>query len=644
MIVATAGHIDHGKTTLVRALTGVDTDRLPEEKARGISIDIGFAYWKLPDGRTIGFVDVPGHERFVRNMLSGVYAVDHLLLVIAGDDGVMPQTREHLNIAGLLAVTHATLVITKRDRVSADRLAQVEGEALELLKSRGYSDVPVIAVSAVTGEGIEVLKARLIAAAAAVRARKATAQYARYVVDRVFTAPGSGTIVTGTVISGVINTGDPLVISPSGLQARARKLQFHGEATERAAAGERCAINLANVEHTAVERGDWLVAPMALRPTDRFDARITLLAGEGRALKHWTPVHLHIGAADIPARVALRRGEAIEPGQSAFVQLRLQRPVQAANADRFILRDQSATRTIGGGIVLDPLPPARRSSGRDQVLAALAEGEAEAALKALLAPEAEGAVDLEWFAAAFNMPLAAGQHMLPADVLVLRTASHIVLSAPRVAILKEQVIARVQLFHKLNRAADGIELTKLHSEVARSLARDAFLALIKLCAPRWGLIVQGSKLRAARHDATDNPRDAQIWQRIRTRLEEAASAIPSVRELSTWSGVPLQQLRDLMHRKNANGDLVKLTLERFALPETMDALRDKAILTANGRPDGLFTAAQYRDVIGTGRTLAIEILECLDKQGATVRRGDLRAIRQTQTPVPETHSISRGSR
>lgn len=322
MIVATAGHIDHGKTTLVRALTGVDTDRLPEEKARGISIDIGFAHCRLSGGETVGFVDVPGHERFVRNMLSGVYAVDHVLLVVAADDGVMPQTREHLAILELLSVCQGTVVITKKDRVPPERIAAVAAEVGELLRHGPLEDAPLIAVSAQTRDGLDTLHARLRGAYAIARAgRRPHDLLARFVVDRAFTLRGSGTVVSGTVIAGAISCGETLVISPSGVPARVRGLQRHGAAVARAEPGERCAINIA-VEREAVARGDWLVAPTAHRPTDRIDIRLTLLPGEAGALKHWTPVHLHIGAADVPARVAIRRGVSVAPGETAYAQLR----------------------------------------------------------------------------------------------------------------------------------------------------------------------------------------------------------------------------------------------------------------------------------------------------------------------------------
>ncbi|MES2999571.1 MAG: selenocysteine-specific translation elongation factor [Pseudomonadota bacterium] len=633
MIVATAGHIDHGKTTLVRALTGIDTDRLPEEKTRGISIDIGFAHCMLEGGEVIGFVDVPGHERFVRNMLSGVYAVGHVLLVVAADDGVMPQTREHLRIVDLLGVAQGAVVITKKDRVDAARIAAVAQDALELLEGTALEGSPVFAVSAVTGDGMDALRGHLRGIAALAKPRiQDAARLTRFVVDRVFTVAGSGTVVTGTVIAGGIRAGDSLVIAPAGTQARVRKLQRHGAAVERALPGERCAINLANVEQGNVSRGDWLVAPDAAPGSDCLDVRIKVLPSEAGPLMHWTPVHLHIGAADIPARVSLRRGASIAPGQEQVAQLRLARPVHAAHGDRLILRDQSATRTLGGGVVIDPFPTNLRRAQRTAVIEALSGTEVREDLEALLSIATTG-VKLEWVAHVFNLSFAAVLAIVPqGSVVVVEASGHIAFSGAEVARLRDAVAARVQRFHAERKNADGMEIVALHAEVARAIDRDVFTGVVKHFAAGAGLQLKGSRIGASAHDSTDNPRDLQLWQRLRPLLQGQGATIPSVRELAAMTGAPLQQVRDLVHRKAAHGELSKLTAERFALPATLAMLREKASQVAESVPGAHFSAAQYRDAIGTGRGLAIEILEHLDRLGATQRRGDnLRAMRETTT-------------
>lgn len=628
MIVATAGHIDHGKTTLVRALTGVDTDRLPEEKARGISIDIGFAHMTLDTGRTIGFVDVPGHERFVRNMLSGVYAVRHVLLVIAADDGVMPQTREHLSIVRLLGLADATAVITKADRVTAHRLAQVAGQARALLDSNGFPRAPVIAASAINGEGLDALRERLadVASADPDPGRRPGA-IARFVVDRVFSATGSGTIATGTAVAGTIAAGDKLIVSPAGTHSRVRGLQRHGQAVDLAHAGERCAINLAGVERVEVARGDWVVAPEAHHPTDRIDVRVDVLAGESEPLEHWTPVHFHIGAADVPARLTLRRGASLAPGESGFAQLRLQSPIHAVNGDRFILRDQSARRTLGGGRVVDPFPPVRRRADRTPVLHALDGKDARPSLDALLDICTDG-VRIEWLARVFGVAPAALLGLVPADAVVIDAGGPVAFAGRHVQQFQERALDRIRSFHAQHSGTAGIGFAQLHKEAGGALALDEFTALIKWVAPRAGIQARGSLLRLESHDATANPRDILAWQRVVPVLDDQAASIPSVRELAAMTGLSLHELRDLLHRKSAMGELSKLNSERFALPKTMAMLLDKARATAAGRANGLFTAAQFRDAIGTGRQLAIEILEHLDKLGATERKGDRRAIKK----------------
>ena len=585
---------------------------------------------------TLGFVDVPGHERFVRNMLSGVYAVGHVLLVVAADDGVMPQTREHLHIVDLLGVDSGTLVITKKDRVDADRIAEVEREVRELVHGTRLQDAPAIAVSAVTGDGLEALRQRLDSAAAQQGgARVAGEAYARYVVDRAFTAVGSGTIVTGTVIAGSIAAGDTLAISPRGTEARVRKLQRHGLVVERAGVGERCALNLAGVELANVARGDWLVAPQVQEATDRIDVRLHVLASEAVPLKHWTPVHVHIGAANVPARLALRRGASIAPGASALAQLRLTRPVQAAHGDRLIVRDQSATRTVGGGVVINPLPLQLARSERESVLAALDGHEAAAAAEKLVSQNRDG-LPLEWLARVYNLPLAAIEARLPAYAVVVRTGTPRAFSNRRIAQLQQGIVERIGRFHAQYLELGGIELAQLHAELARTMPFEIFAAIVKTIAASAGLQLRGSRVGLSGHDSTENPRDQLLWQRAKPLLIEAGARIPSVRELAAALGGPaaaqLVQLRDLLHRKSSVGQLVKLTPERFALPQTMEMLARKAQETV-ALHEGPFSAAHYRNVIGTGRGLAIEILECLDRQGVTQRKGDLRTVRTTQQAI-----------
>ena len=360
MIVATAGHVDHGKTALVRALTGVDTDRLPEEKKRGLTIDLGFAYHALDDGNVLGFVDVPGHERFVRNMLAGVGAIDLALVVVAADDGVMPQTREHTAILDLLGVTECIAVVSKIDKVETARAVEVGEEIEALLSTTGMRGADIHQISAMSGAGMDALSGALRTRALDLAARAADGWF-RLCVDRAFMLKGAGLVVTGAVHAGVASTGERLVVTPSGYEARIRGIHAQDRPADRARAGERCALNLAgrDIESGAIARGDWIVDRALHAPSDRIDARLQVLAGEPRALRHWTPVHVHLAASHSTARIAVLGAGSIASGDSGRVQIVLDRPIHALAGDRIVIRDQSATRTMGGGAVTDPFSPKR---------------------------------------------------------------------------------------------------------------------------------------------------------------------------------------------------------------------------------------------------------------------------------------------
>src|ERR1043165_1429337 len=337
MIIGTAGHIDHGKTALVRALTGVDTDRLKEEKARGISIDLGFAYLSAPDGTTLGFVDVPGHEKFVRNMLAGATGIDFVLLVIAADDGVMPQTKEHLAIVDLLGITRGIVALTKVDLASRERRTQVETEIQNPLLGTGLAETDILPVSVVSGEGIDLLKKSLFAAATGHAARAAEGRF-RLSVDRSFTLAGAGTVVTGTVLSGTVNVGDRVTISPSGISARVRSIHAQNRAAERGESGQRCALNLAGdgISKDAIARGDVVLDPGLHLPTDRIDASLRARGREQKPVTQWMPVRVHHGAAELGARIVLLGDTPVAPGSEGCVQLVLERPIAATAQDRFL--------------------------------------------------------------------------------------------------------------------------------------------------------------------------------------------------------------------------------------------------------------------------------------------------------------------
>ena len=367
MIIGTAGHIDHGKTTLVRALTGVETDRLKEEKARGISIELGYAYSPLPNGDVLGIIDVPGHEKFVHTMAAGAVGIDHALLVVAADDGVMPQTIEHLEILQLLGVKRGTVALTKADRVLPERLTDVRREITAILAVTALADSPIFETNAAQPDnaGVQALRDHLHVQAQMMNARPQDGLF-RLAVDRVFTLPGQGTVVTGTVFNGQLKVGDTLVHSASGNSVRVRSIHAQNQASETGVAGQRCALNLAGIGKDEIERGDWMADARALQATDRLDMHLHLLA-EASPLQQWTPVHVHIGTQRTTGHVALLQDAAIDPGTEARVQLVLDAPAFTQPGDRLILRNAQASRTIAGGMVLDPYAPARKRRSAERM-------------------------------------------------------------------------------------------------------------------------------------------------------------------------------------------------------------------------------------------------------------------------------------
>jgi selenocysteine-specific elongation factor len=634
MIVATAGHIDHGKTLLVKTLTGVDTDRLPEEKARGISIDLGFAYWPLPGGPVIGFVDVPGHERFIRNMLAGVCGIDFALLVVAADDGVMPQTVEHLHILDLLDIRSGIAIITKIDRVPPERVERVRADVAELLAPTRLAGIRILPVSALTGAGIGELKEALAAAACAFAARMTEGQHFRLAIDRAFTIAGSGTVVTGTVFNGSVAVGDRLVVSPKGAPVRVRGIQMRGQTAEHAQAGERCALNLTGADLETVARGDWVLAEAIHAPTQRMDVRVTLLASEPQPLKHWTPLHLHLATADVTARISLPGEAAIAPGASAIAQLALAKPVGALNGDRFILRDQSARRTLGGGTVLDPhARGARRASpARQAELAALERGSPEAALAELLKDEIRG-VDLKRFERTFNLkPERLSALYAAAGVVVLGKEERAGVTRARREKLREAVPVALRDFHRAQPQATGMDAAVLRKQLAPQLPAEAFQSLLRELADERRIEIASNLVRQPGHDATSNPEDRRMWQLVLPALQQGGFAPPPVAELASALKVKEAVLKDFLHRKSRGGEVMRVPPDRFYPRTTLATLAATAHALARANPNG-FTAAQYRDATGIGRGLAIEILEFLDSLGITQRVGDARKPRKDFVPI-----------
>lgn len=644
MIIGTAGHIDHGKTTLVRALTGVDTDRLKEEKARGITIELGFAYQPIdedkPDGPRLGFVDMPGHERFIHTMLAGATGIGMALLVVAADDGVMPQTREHLQILQLLDIRQGAIALTKVDAVSEERVAEVTREIRALLADTFLADAPLFACSAITGKGIPELKTFLHDAARRWHAQRTDEKLAnrnfRLAVDRSFSIEGRGTIITGTVHAGSLAVGDTIRVLPSNrnakpLTARVRGMHAFNHKAERCEAGERVALNLVGVERSDIHRGDWAVAEAITHRIDRLSVCVTLLP-DAKPLKHWSSVHVHAGAAHTLARVSLLEGEALKPGESMLGELALDLPLHLCHGDRIVLRDASARQTLGGCVVLDVFPPLRgkRSSERLALLHAQQGTSDAGALKALLTMETRG-INLSAFAANRNLtPAALATLLAQLDAVQVQTGDGLYACLPPYwQAIQDKIVDETGKFHEREPDNAGVERERLRRKTFPTLAPEAFAAALQgLLESRAIVPAQGRFVALPTHKVEFGASERVVWEQVLPKLMDAPFQPPRVRPLAQELGLDEAEMRRLMGKSARLGYTYRVAHDHYYLAS---AVRDLASHVAALCADqGLAKAAPFRDRIDTGRKLAIQILEFFDTIGYTRRIKEHHVIRQPQ--------------
>jgi selenocysteine-specific elongation factor len=631
MIIGTAGHVDHGKTALVRALTGVNTDRLKEEKARGITIDLGFAYLPTQDGTSMGFVDVPGHEKFVHTMVAGAGGIDFALLVVAADDGVMPQTREHLAIMDLLGVDAGIVALTKVDLVSDKRRKDVSAEIVDALAGTSLEGSTIVAVSVVSGEGIDALRDDLIERVHSV-GRRDSPQRFRLAVDRSFVLAGIGTVVTGTVLSGAVTGGDHVIVSPSGIAARVRSIHAQNRPADRGNAGDRCALNLVGegIAKDAIRRGDAVLAPELHAPTDRIDARLKVLASEPKPIAQWMPARLHHAAADVEARIVLLSDQPIAPGCDAYVQLVLEKPIAAAVGDRYVLRDTSARRTIGGGRFLDLRAPTRkrRTPERIAVLDACSIDPPERALVAL-AGGAAGYVDLNAFARDRMMSVDEMSRLADTFGLV-----RIPFAGTQAAFqdqvwtrLLETIHDKVAAYHADNPDLAGIGRERLRLAFKPLMPSPLFVAVLQHLSRGQKLVLDGAWVRLPEHQARLTAGDQTLWSDVRRLIEgEERFRPPRVRDIAKIIDRLETDVRRLFKVLGRLGNVDEVAHDHFFLRPTVAEMVDIASDLAAKAPMGEFTAAQFRDRLDNGRKVAIQILEFFDRHGVTLRRGDLRRI------------------
>jgi selenocysteine-specific elongation factor len=645
VIVGTAGHIDHGKSALVRALTGTDPDRLEEEKRRGITIDIGFANLDLTSpaaepgvtvapgaGLTgwepirIGFVDVPGHERFVRNMLAGVGGIDLVLLVIAADEGVKPQTREHFDICRMLSLQRGITVLTKSDLVDADTLEVVRMEVADFLKGSFLDPAhsPIVAVSSKTGAGLEQLRAELARVATEIPAKDSAAIF-RLPIDRVFSMKGFGTVVTGTLISGTVHKEQELEVHPAGKRLRVRGVQVHNAASEQAIAGQRTALNLAGVETAELERGMMLTPPGMFRPTQRVSVTLDLLRS-AKPLRDRARVHLHTFTAETIAEVSLPGAKQLQPGESRVARLKLADPLLLLPGDRFILRQFSPVITIGGGRVLDAAEEPRRTKAADRLafLKTVAEAGPEESLAARVARRAVSGLSISHAVGEMGLPPAqveqfAGE-LVKAGKLV--RFHDVLLSASVVSALGERAIAEVERFHQANPLVAGIGREQLRETLG--LSEEVFRGMVDSLVRGKKLQLSGDVVQAFGKGVVLRDEEAESKAQIEQAFAKAGLKVPLLKDV--LAALPVDKLRahkivTLLLRDRV---LVKLADELVFHRDALAGLKQQIAAQKSKTPK--FNVGSFKDLFGITRKHAIPLLEYLDRERVTRRVGDERVI------------------
>jgi len=632
LILGTAGHIDHGKTSLVKLLSGVDTDRLPEEKSRGITIELGFASMELPGDIQLGIVDVPGHERFVRAMVAGVGGMDMVMLVIAADEGVMPQTREHLDICRLLGVKQGIIVLTKSDLVDAEWLELVTEEVRDFVAGSFLEGAPIVPVSARRGTGAEQLKEELRRMASGIEQRRSDGAF-RLPVDRAFTVAGFGTVVTGTLLSGLVRVGDEVELLPSGICTKIRGIQAHGSAAETGSAGQRLALNLQGVDNNHAKRGD-IVAPRGLYNTTRVaDVEITCLKSSPRPIKHRSTLRLHSATYEVTAQLILFDKASLEPGESTFAQLRLTSPVLLLNGDPFVLRTASPSQTVGGGTILDPSPPRRRRRSVEALglLESMSLGDEAEMVERLVAAALLSGIsfkELLWrsglsakrLEAALSLPLSSG------NVVQMVRDPRLFLSRESFSNLCDMLYNRLETYLENNPIKDGISREELKTRIpSRSDQRFFNQCLLQLESEKKVVAERDQvKLSGKKVETADGNTDIQ--QKLEAELINGAAEPPTVKELCELLRLAEKPLLEHLNLLVRQGRAVKVKSDLFYASGPLQLISDT--LLEHLQAKGEITPPEFREITGLSRKFMIPLLEYFDSLKMTVRVGDKRLLRR----------------
>ncbi|SMC19088.1 selenocysteine-specific translation elongation factor SelB [Desulfacinum hydrothermale DSM 13146] len=636
VVLGTAGHIDHGKTSLIRALTGIDTDRLKEEKQRGITIELGFAYLDLPDGSRLGIVDVPGHERFVKHMVAGASGIDLVALVVAADEGVMPQTREHLEICQLLRVKEGLVVLTKIDMVDdPDWIDMVEEDVREFLQGTFLDGASVVKVSAVTGEGMDELKKVLLEKVAQVPGRSQAGPF-RLSIDRVFTMRGFGTVVTGTSLSGKLRVGDPVTIYPSGIKTKVRGLQVHNQDVQEVFPGQRTAINLQGVDRETVQRGEVLATPDSLLPSYMLDVSLDLLPSAPKPLKDRQKIRFHTGTMETVATLILLDRQELSPGESAFAQVRLDRPLAVLRGDRFVLRSYSPIRTLGGGEILHPVP--KKHKGKDKAQAAASLGllqsgsESEILLWHVLdagwtgVSEAELKIRSNVMGKAFRDNLA--RLVSQKAVLLYDKESRRYIHPDVLRAVETDLLKVLDAYHRKNPLKAGMPKEEVSAQMERPIDPKLLGYVFRQLSERGELVQEKEVVRLTSHkvDLTDD--EKKIRDCIEEIYRKAWLQPPFFKVVVEDLPGNSRQHKDVLEWMLAQKTLVKVKEDLFFHRKAIEDLKERLVGFLKEHQE--ISAAQFKEMTQASRKYTIPLLEYFDGQRVTIRVGDVRRLRETK--------------
>ena len=631
IILGTAGHIDHGKTQLIKALTGIDTDRLKEEKERGITIELGFAFLNLPNGQLLGIVDVPGHEKFVHHMVAGAAGMDLVALVIAADEGVMPQTKEHLEICSLLKVKRGLVVITKIDIVEPEWLELVEEDVKEFLKGTFLEGAPIVKVSSITGEGIPDLIKTLEKLVTEVEPKPSTGLF-RLPIDRVFTIKGFGTVVTGTAIGGSVKIGDTLMIYPSEKKTKARNIQVHNKDVSQAFAGQRTAINLQGLEKEEINRGDIIAPPDTLIPSFMLDAFLEILPSAPKSFKNRTLVRLHLYTAEIPAQTVILDKDELKPGETGYVQFRLKKPAVALPGDRFVIRSYSPIITLGGGIILHPTP-VKHKRMREEVISnlkLLEKGKIEERILAHLKEARYNGLtfkNLQIFLNDFSENLISILENLTKNkkIYLVHKETALYLHAHFVEELEKRIVSFLKEFHQKNPLLHGISKDELKSKFLPFLKEEVFSFLIHHLERKNIIVLEQHLLRLKTHTISLTSKEKTLKEKIYHCLIESGYTPPSPQELAKKLNEKEEKINHLLRLLVEEGKIIRVKEGFYFEKKLIETLKEKLINYLKQKET--ITPSEFKHLTKASRKYNIPLLEYFDSLKLTIRLGDKRVLR-----------------